>query len=190
MKQDSNPIFGLGIVKDKKRDQCHGFHSVTPGWRSKKGDRSLQCSSHLVRGDREGGGDKKSRCSLYSTVQSHPFPESFQPLFDGLVFGVAATSFFCKEAKKGAGAPLPHPYKFSFGPVLEVVLSGSCIFANGWLAKGLSGALASGAFWVWRQMGGEKTAFWQTHCLQAVISLATLIIIETAQSSSLLKQKR
>ena len=39
--------------------------------------------------------------------------------------------FFCKEAKKGAGAPLPHPYKFSFGPVLEVVLSGSCIFANG-----------------------------------------------------------
>ena len=38
---------------------------------------------------------------------------------------------FCKEAKKGAGAPLPHPYKFSFGPVLEVVLSGSCIFANG-----------------------------------------------------------
>ena len=70
-REGSNPIFGLGIVKDKKRDQCHGFHSVTPGWRSKKGDRSLERSSHLVRGDR-GGGDKKSRCSLYSTVQPSP----------------------------------------------------------------------------------------------------------------------
>ena len=150
MKEGSNPIFGLGIVKDKKRDQCHGFHSVTPGWRSKKGDRSLERSSHLVRGDR-GGGDKKSRCSFSTpqcSVQPHPFPESFQPLFDGLVFWGCCHFFFCKEAKKGAGAPLPHPYKFSFGPVLEVVLSGSCIFANGWLAKGLSGALASGAFWV------------------------------------------
>ena len=171
MKQGSNPIFGLGIVKDKKRDQCHGFHSVTPGWRSKKGDRSLERSSHLVRGDR-GGGDKKSSCSLYSTVQPHPFPESFQPLFDGSVFGVAATSFFCKEAKKGAGAPLPHPVKFSFGPVLEIVLSGSCIFANGWLAKGLSGALASGAFWVedrWEEKRppfGKLTVYRRSFLLQ------------------------
>ena len=119
-----------------------------------------------------------------------PIPWKFSTSFWRLGFWGCCHFFICKEAKKGAGAPLPHPYKFSFGPVLEVVLSGSCIFANGWLAKGLSGALASGAFWVWRQMGGEKTAFWQTHCLQAVISLATLIIIETAQSSSLLNQKR
>ena len=66
---------------------------------------------------------------------------------------------FCREAKKGAGAPLPHPYKFSFGPVLEVVLSGSCIFANGWLAKGLSGALASGAFWVEDRWEGKRPPF-------------------------------
>ena len=93
MKQGSNPIFGLRIVNDKKRDQCHGFHSVTPGWRSKKGDRSLERSSHLVRADR-GGGDKKSRCSLYSTVRPHPFPESFQPLFDTLTCK-SSYSIFC-----------------------------------------------------------------------------------------------
>ena len=77
-----------------------------------------------------------------------PIPWKFSTSFWRLGFWGCCHFFFCKEAKKGAGAPLPHPYKFSFGPVLEVVLSGSCIFANGWLAKGLSGALASGAFWV------------------------------------------
>ena len=74
--------------------------SLGHSWvKEQKGDRSLERSSHLVRGDREGG-DKKSRCSLYSTVQPHPYPESFQPLFDGLVFGVAATSFFAKRPKR------------------------------------------------------------------------------------------
>ena len=34
------------------------------------------------------------------SVRPHPFPESFQPLFDGLVFGVAATSFFAKRPKR------------------------------------------------------------------------------------------
>ena len=107
--------------------------SLGHSWvKEQKGDRSLERSSHLVRGDR-GGGDKKSRCSLCTpqcSVQPHPFPESFQPLFDGLVFGVAATSFL-QRGQKGCRCTFAHPYKFSFGPVLEVVLSGSCIFANG-----------------------------------------------------------
>ena len=78
--------------------------------------------------------EKTKRAGALSTpqcsVQPHPSPESFQPLFDGLVFGVAATSFL-QRGQKGCRCTLPHPYKFSFGPVLEVVLSGSCIFANG-----------------------------------------------------------
>ena len=114
-----------GVISD---DSSHN-KSLHGSIAEQKDDRSLERSSHLVRADR-GGGDKKSRCSLYSTVRPHPFPESFQPLFDGLVFGVAATSFL-QRGQKGCRCTSAPPYKFSFGPVLEVVLSGSCIFANG-----------------------------------------------------------
>ena len=38
---------------------------------------------------------------------------------------------FLQRGQKGCRCTSAPPYKFSFGPVLEVVLSGSCIFANG-----------------------------------------------------------
>ena len=78
-----------GVISD---DSSHN-KSLHGSIAEQKDDRSLERSSHLVRADR-GGGDKKSRCSLYSTVRPHPFPESFQPLFDTLTCK-SSYSIFC-----------------------------------------------------------------------------------------------